>query len=165
MNAEFRAMLSSAAVHDDIIKYLSDEGCVDIGLFANWVDAGAGIKTLVNATNQRDKAVEVAKLKQCWKKAVAANDRNIKRAAEGLPEESLDEPLPVPQHQDVLKAWQGFYKWPRVDSRRVCMDTQFCMFRREFLSFQPSMFSISRVKTLAQAQKSPTEKAKTSRTR
>ena len=38
------------------------------------------------------------------------------------------------------------------------MDSQFGRFRREFLAQQPSMFSIGRVKTLAQAQKCPAAK-------
>ena len=158
VDADLRTLLASAEVHEDIITYLGNKKCVNVALFANWFDEPAEVATLVQATTQKDETVEVAKLKLCWRKASAATEHAVKRSAEGLPEEGLDDPLPVPMQKDIVSAWQKYYHWSRLDPRKVCMDGQFGRFRREFLNCQPSMFAVSRVRSLAQSQKSPVAK-------
>ena len=43
----------------------------------------------------------------------------------------------------------GYGKWGKLDARRICADHQLAKFYRELKSWMPSMFDMSKAKSLA----------------
>ena len=60
------------------------------------------------------------------------NDRALKRLAEGLTEEQIDEPLAPEVQRDLIKVAADYYHWGNIDARRIMSDRQMARVRREF---------------------------------
>ena len=107
MTTELLALLQANGVHAECIKYMQDtEGCLTIKDFANIVDTRAELNEAVFkhvTAIQNKRNVELAKLKQAWREAEGLVARGLKRAAEGVEEESLDEPLHVDVQRKIEK--------------------------------------------------------------
>ena len=93
MDSDLKSLLEGLGVQETVITKMTDDGCLNLSLFATWVDK---IEEVTNMLPEDLRAVpaEKAKLKQAWKRAVSSNERAIKRLSEGLSEEAADEPLP-----------------------------------------------------------------------
>ena len=155
MDTSLRALLKDKnGVHDEIVKWLEDNQCLSIENFANWVDARSEIEAKILAKTPKSSDVaQLARLKQAWREADAHATRGVKRAAEGLAESFVDEPLPPEVLADVQGVFLKAYSWTRLDARQVGCDTLHGRCRREFERKQPSMFEIFRVRTLAHSQR------------
>ena len=157
MDTSLRALLiTKNKVHEDTAKWLETQGCLTIANFANWVDAKAEIKEAIHSkiASMKDNAADLAKTKQAWREADATVSRGVKRAAEGLDNEALDDPL----HDEIFKAinasFRQYYNWAEsFDSRRIGCDSLHGRFWREFDRKQPSMFSILKARSLAKSTK------------
>ena len=147
LQTDFESMLVKAEIAEEVRQHLAKVGCLSVTLFSDWVDDAAEIKDLVNASPKKDDKAEIAKLKGVYRRCKASTDRAAKREADGLPNEDIDEALPMDVHRDVISTAATFYTYPRFDARTVCKDTQLARFRREFQAWQPSLFCVSKVQT------------------
>ena len=79
--------------------------------FASWCDKKEEIlDTLLKTVSGRaDDRGCLAALKQSWREAEAIVARQVKRGAEGLSEEQLDDPLPHSLKEQVEKTFSAYY--------------------------------------------------------
>ena len=154
VSTTLRALLEKNGVDESVIAFLGESGCKELSSFSNWVEQKAELKqAVIDKTPKKDDPGELAKLKQAWREAEALNSRSLKRAAEGLQGEELDSPLDSDVQKQVEDNFRKAYGWPGLPSRQVACDSLLGRVKREFERRQPSMFSILRVRTLAQAQR------------
>ena len=156
MEPAFRALLVDRnGVASETAKWLEDNGCRSIANFANWVDSRAEITTAIHdKTAKKGDAADLAKLKQAWREADAHITRGVKRTAEGLDAEGIDEPLQDEIFKAIVKSFRTFYNWSdNIDARRIGCDSLHGRFRREFERRQPGMFPFLKAKSLAKSQR------------
>ena len=161
MEEAFKTFLMQHDVDPQIIAYLAlpDTGCFSVEHFANWVDNKSELdKAILALTPCRGNPSQLARLRQAWRKADSNVSRGIKRSAEGLPNEDLDSPLDEEIYKSRVAIFQDYYKWQRIDIRRLGSDSLMGRITREFDRRQPSMFSISRVRCLARSQRASAPK-------
>ena len=90
---------------------MKGNGCTDIKKFANWVDEGKELKAEILAkvdSGLRTNSAQYASLKQAWRKSESLVQRGLKRHAEGLYHESLDEPLAEKVQEQVEKSFRPY---------------------------------------------------------
>ena len=153
MDATLSSLLKSNGVHEDVTKALETAKCHKVEHFANWFDEAKDIKDFIASTPQRESTGEKAKLKHCWARAKELETRQIKRSAQGLADEPLDDPLPAEQQRDLCASAISKYKWECIDPRTIAADHLFAKIRREFVAWQPSMIELAKVRSLADAQR------------
>jgi uncharacterized membrane protein YgcG len=156
MDEGLSALLKSHGVDEKIIVYLgkATTACYTVENFANWVDTRCQLEArILNLTDLKGDPGQLARLKQAWRQADSNITRGIKRSSEGLPHEDLDAPLDDEVYKSRMLIFQQYYRWQQVDSRRLGSDSLFGRIAREFDRRQPSMFSVSRVRCLARAQR------------
>ena len=156
MTTELSALLQANNVHADVVKYLTDvEGCLNMKDFANIVDTKAELNQAVFVhvtTITTKKNVELAKLKQAWREAEGLVARGLKRATEGVEEESLDEPLHVDVQRKIEKEFLKCYHFAIKPSKMGC-DTLLGRVRREFDKGRVTIFPLNLVRSLAHVSK------------
>ena len=145
-------MLVGLSVEDSVIEKMTSDGCLNIPLFATWVDKIEEV-TSVLPENLRGNPASKSKLKQAWKRAVSSNEKAIKRLSEGFSEEAVDEPLPPDVQRDIVKTAADHYRWGKIDSRRILADRGFAKIRKEFQGWQPSNYPLSKAKSLYEDKK------------
>jgi hypothetical protein len=123
--------------------------------FANIVDVrselnDAVFKQVTAIQNKRN--VELAKLKQAWREAEGLVARGLKRSAEGVEEESLDEPLHVDVQRNIEKEFTKYYKFTIKPNKMGC-DTLLGRVKREFDKGRVTIFPLNRVRSLAHVSK------------
>ena len=65
MEGDLQALLRANGVSDNVLKWMTEEGCVSIKLFANWVDTREQINnSILEKTTDRGNAAVLAALKQ-----------------------------------------------------------------------------------------------------
>ena len=74
VDVDLSTLFALAEVHDDVVTYLASQGVVSVTIFANLIDKSDEIERIMAATAQRDQPVEAAKLKRCWRMALAVNE-------------------------------------------------------------------------------------------
>ena len=102
MNTALRAVLDKNTVAPDIITWMENNGCTDVPTFANWVDETKELQVAIldQCAESKDSRMQKSRLSMAWREADAATTRGVKRTAEGLGEDNLDDPLP----SEVFKA-------------------------------------------------------------
>ena len=157
MDTSLRALLvTKNGVHEDTVKWLETAGCLTIANFANWVDAKAEVKEAIHSKieSMKNNAADLARTKQAWREADATVSRGVKRAAEGLDNEALDDPLQEEIFKAINISFRTHYNWlDSFDSRRIGCDSLHGRFRREFDRKQPGMFPILKARSLAKSTK------------
>jgi len=165
MDSRLTRHLKAKGVHQDIINHLGDStvGCFTMDIFAAFVDDRGQIQAAIldKVSAHKESVAQLACLKTAWREAEAWQSRRITRQAEGLPEETLEEPLSPEVSKDVINTFKTKYSWPNLDPRRMPSDSLFGRIHREFERRQPSMYPVSRVRTLAFVQhRAPAKKTK-----
>ena len=109
---EFKAILLSNSVPEEIWEWMGKHGCLSSKVFANWVDKAGELTCITDevASAKDDRAV-LANLKQAWREVEATVSRAVKRAAEGLSEVPLDEPLPQAVADVIQQNWMAKYSF------------------------------------------------------
>ena len=79
--------------------------------------------------------------------------RGLKRAAEGLSDEALDEPLQPDVQKALEKVFAETYRW-QLPAANMPSDSLLGRGKREFERRQPSMLAVGRAKSLAASQRS-----------
>ena len=80
--------------------------------------------------------------------------RRLKRTSEGLLEDAIDEPLDTGTQTTLEDAFRTKYGWPVLAPEDIGTDSFLRRAHREFISGKPSMFAVSKVKSLAMTQPS-----------
>ena len=144
-------------VDKTLVAYIGSIGCNTVATFANWVDTKAEIgDAFLKNSPLKGNLAEQANLKMAWREAEGLVTRGIKRAADGLDNEALDDPLQEGVFKTVTQAFKTQYNWQdNLDSRRVGNDSLHGRFRREFERKQPSMYSFLKAKPLSMSTKEP----------
>ena len=128
-------------VDKTLVAYIGSIGCNTVATFANWVETKAEIgEAFLKNSPMKGNLAEQANLKMAWREAEGLVTCGIKRAADGLDNEALDDPLQEGVFKTVTQTFKTHYNWQdNLDSRRVGNDSLHGRFRREFERKQPSM--------------------------
>ena len=122
MKEDLKLLLTRNGVHADVVAWLtaSPQDCHDIKNFANIVDAANQLITAVlQHTSQKDNIGQLA-LKQAWKEVEGINQLKLKRIAQGIAEDSLDEALDPETRKSKYATFQSFYQWTLKSREMVC---------------------------------------------
>jgi hypothetical protein len=115
MESHLKSLLQSNGVHLDVINWLADPltGCFTLKNFANWCDEAQQIQATIldHVQTQKTSRAQYASLKQAWKEAEAAVNRTLKRSAEGISEDHMDDPLSDVMQESVEKTFTSYYKF------------------------------------------------------
>ena len=160
MHTALRAVLDKNNIAADIITWMGDNGCTDVSTFANWVDETKELKEAIldQCPQSKDSRTQKARLSMAWREADAATTRGVKRTAEGLEEDNLDDPLPSEIFKAVGTASRTYYNWPDIPAERIGSDRLLGRIRKEFQRKEPSLVPILKVKSLTSSQFEPLEK-------
>lgn len=157
MEAALRQILVDRnGVNADTVKWLEDNHCLTVANFANWVDSKSEIKDMIHQKipSVKDNVADLANTKMAWREADAQVSRGVKRAADGLESEAIDDPLQIEIFKAIKKTFKTCYNWAdSFDSRRIGCDALHGRFRREFERKQPTMFVLLKARSLAKSQK------------
>jgi len=154
MDLNLKALLARNQIHGDISEKLEQEGCTSVDLFAEWVLTDPELLAAwLTPTSQKDSMPQRARLRLAWKQAKAASEKKIKRASDGFPEDDNDDPLDSGIQTSLEEQWCKAWSWPMLPPNRIAADEILGRFYREFQRGKPTLFPISRLKTLATAQK------------
>ena len=157
METGLRALLTNNGVEESVIEWLGSnaQGCRTMKVFANWVDSKSELQATVldHITDLRASRAQLGALKQAWREAEGIVSRSLKRAAEGLSDEALDEPLQPDVQKALEKVFAETYRW-QLAAVHMPSDSLLGRGKREFERRQPSMFAVGRAKSLAASQRS-----------
>lgn len=157
MSADLTALFKQEGVEEAIRTHFEKESILKTSYFANLTSEDRckeDLKNewLANVPEFKDSRGQLARLIQVWRLCDAANKRSLTRAADGMAAEELDEPICPQVSQSLHANFTDYYHWElRVDS--YGSDTLTGRIRREAERNQPSMFPVSRVRSLVEAQR------------
>ena len=102
-----------------------------IKMFANRFESRNEVITLfLSTTKFKDSGANIANLKQAWREADSAVTRGLKRSAEGLPEENVDDPLRSAVEESLKSSFGGQHAQPsRTSPRSDDLDFLFAALR------------------------------------
>ena len=164
MDADLIALFKASNITDDIINKFTAERCTKVSLLAHWFEEQAEIKTFCESVDSAKGDVsQLAGVKLVIEKAKELTKAAVARAAQGMQDTPLDEPLPAEQHRNMVQVACALYRWmspagSAIDARTVVCDAQIARFRRELTVWHPQMIQFSKLRTLGQATKAPTAK-------
>ena len=158
-------LLEGNSLDPAIIAWLEhdDQKCRSMKCFANWVDTKAELERtiLANVDSVKTNRGQLANLKQAWREAEGMVASRLKRASEGLNEETIEEPLQWEVQKNVEKVFSSSYGGWLLAVEEMGADAILARFSREFGKKQPSMYTIMRAKSIAHSQRSvPTKRHK-----
>jgi hypothetical protein len=152
MQPELASLFQENNMHADLIAKFETALCTSVGIFAHWFEDNAEVKDWCNSiVATKDDPRARATVKFCMEKAKTLSNLAIAKAAAGIQEHPIDEPLPSDQHRNMMSVATALYRWISVDPRTICCDSQMGKFKREFTVWQPSMINFAKLKTLAQS--------------
>jgi hypothetical protein len=148
LTEEFKAILRGNSIPEEVWDFLGKKNCLSSKNFANWVDRASELTAVTDevASVKDDRSV-LANLKQAWREVEATVSRAVKRAAEGLSEVPLDEPLPQTVVDSIQQNWMAKYSFD-LEGRYRPSHSLLGRVRREFERDQPTMISVLKVKSL-----------------
>ena len=117
--------------------------------FANYFESRGEIKTnfLDNVPDLKDRGDVMAGLKQAWREAEAIVDRAMKRCAQGLPEEPLDDPLRTEVQTSLSQQFVKSYGF-ELPAAWTGTPSLVGRFHREFLKRIHVVHSVKKVRTM-----------------
>ena len=150
MEDDLKTLLVDNGVPENVLKWLADNRCLTVKAFANWCDRKEEVSThiLAHIEAVKNDRVALGATKQAWREAEAQVARGIKRSAEGLAEEGQDDPLPDQTQKRIDRQFSDFYQWDLEPRYKGC-DSLLGRVRREMERGAPTLFSATRVRSLA----------------
>ena len=152
MDHECKGLLAKNKVPEVVRAYLEAQGCETVTMLGNWIDEKDSLMDIVISKCAKDNRQAFASLKGAMSEARATADRKVKRAADGLNDEDIDEPLPDALQMQIESAFLQKYDW-KLKPQERCADAQLARFRREFDRKLPGMWSLSKTRLLSQTQR------------
>ena len=112
MEQEFKGLLDRNKVCAEAAEWFKTIGCTSMKHFANWVDSRNEMAALVEAAvpKCKDSKMELANVKQAWRECDEKVRVQLKRSAEGLNEEAMEEPLNPERQESVETAFYNQWK-------------------------------------------------------
>ena len=119
--------------------------------FANYFDDKSQITTifLPQCTFLKGRGDLVAGLKQAWREADAAVTRVLKRTADNVNDDQIDEPLKYDAQARLETAWKAHYRFVVPDGW-MGFSSMLGRFHREFLRRTHTVFHVTKVRNLEQ---------------
>ena len=157
MDDELRRMLRGKKVDEAVVTFMESPACncINFEVFANFVDEAKELNARILAkTTKKDDDAQLAVLKQAWRETDAIVKVRIKRTADGLSDEMVDEPLDAEVQRNILATFRKMYKWNSIPAKQMGDDFLIGRVRREFERRQPSMWAVNKVRTLAHSRRS-----------
>jgi len=150
LDIDLLGVLVANGVPEAVQIHLATSGCCTAKQFANWVDRKEDLQSAVldDVPSFRSNRAALAALKQSWREVDAIVARGVKRSAEGLTEEAIDDPLPDTTQRSVETAFTNLYRW-ELEPRDTPCDSLLGRCKRESDRWCPTMFSASMVRSLA----------------
>ena len=143
-------LLNQSDVSNEVREEIKKARCFTVAQFANWVDKREDLfKHFVEPSTVKDDLSQLPRLKMAWRQAEAIYAARLDRTAKGLQEEVVDEPLDDTTQQNIEDAFKNFYHWKDFEPEEIGADTILARFFREFNKWKPSMFALSKIKTVA----------------
>ena len=116
--------------------------------FANYFENKGEVNTLfLSQTAHKDNGEYIANLKMAWREAEAAVSRSLKRAAEGMPEEALEDPLAHEVKISLDKMWMRCCSF-HIPPTWSGFPSLLGRFHREFKKHSTVVYHITKIKNL-----------------
>ena len=159
LHEDLLAIFNSNEVPAVIRDWCKKNGCLTVKNFANWVDEKNQLKESIfdQIAEVKNDRCALSALKQAWREAESVVARGVKRQAEGIPDEAVDDPLPDPMRDNLIKTFTMHYKWDLEPHRRGS-ESLLGRLKREADAYKPPLLPISRVKSLAHSNRSADSK-------
>ena len=153
MGTELKSLLTANKVAEDIQLFLANEGCTEVGQFSSWIDDIQGEVLNHFPDTHKTSKLQRAGLRQAIAESKIRADIALKRSAEGLDPDKLEEPLQPELQRSMEKTFSDSYRWKLSAEDRGC-DSLLGRCRREFERRTVTMFSVMKVKSLAYSHQS-----------
>ena len=147
-------LLESNDVHADVYEWCVKSKCNTVGRLANWATDKSEVKEFIfdaipSLEGKRD---QLAVLRQVWDEACALMKHRSDPDRKRLQEEVNDDPLSDGEQKTVEQTFARQYDWALEPSHRGS-DTLLGRTRREFKRWAPSLFDVSKVRSMSHATK------------
>ena len=149
-------MLDKSRVDPKITDWLKDQGCESVEELGNWVDKTADLAPKILDKLPQDVKgddqwvqAQTSRLRLAWRQADAITSRGIKRMAEGISEEPMDDPLDDAVHKDAIAKFKKAYGWVDLPTEIMGSDSLLGRIFREFKKKAHTLLPLSKVKSLA----------------
>jgi len=161
LDGDLSNILTKNGIKEEVIDQFAAAKCVSIDHFANWAEDAAAVQVAFLAnTAFKDDPGQKARLRMAWRSAEAIVAKKLKRCAEGLADEAVDDPLDQGTQSTLEVAHRKAYGWPVLDPTQMGSDNLLGRIHREFIKLTPTMLALSRVRSLAQSQSGTAPKKK-----
>ena len=159
MSAELAGLYQDAGVAVPLAKWCEQTGILTVRNLSNFCDSADQVADRIVAASglysndpsdkakQREFNMQTSFLKQAWKEADAQVAKHLKRISEGLPSETIDEPLSDTVRAQVNDNFFAKYSFD-LDSHLRPADTLLGRVRREFEKQLPSFIPIAKVRSV-----------------
>jgi len=148
-------LLEKNDVHADVKAFLEGKRVFTVDHLASYCDSRDQVETKILSKVQacKDDDSQLARVKMAWRQADAIAERALKRTADGLEDEAVDDPLPDGVQKSIEDAWDKAYSWGKLKAQQRGCDSLLARIFREFKKGSPTLFAVSKVRSLAYSQK------------
>ena len=152
-DSDFLILLERNGVHSTIQDEMKRLNCTSLAVFANWVEGRNDLRdAFMSATDKKDDAGQLARLKMAWRQAEAMVEKGLKRTSEGLTEVPFDEPLDDGTQKSVQDLFRTTWRWPNLPPERMGADALLGRIYREFQARKPTLIPVAKVRSLSDSQ-------------
>ena len=157
MAAEFTtqlvALLDKCQVPNEVRDFMKLKGMVTVSALANACDDRSQVQTvLLQPTALKDDIGALTKVKMAWREADTHVTRALKRSAEGLENEELDDPLPFEILKNIMEHFVVYYRLKYINPALIGSDGLLSRVRREFERKQATIMLLQKVRSIAMSQ-------------
>lgn len=146
---DLRQLLVSNMVPQECIDLLETEGCINMKLFSKWAPDRASMQALVldKCPTYKASVQALAALLQTFDEAVAIVTEMTRRSSAGLDPDSVDEPLLHAVQQALEAKFMKKYSW-QLEPKYQPANAMLGRVKREFDKLAPTIFNVTRVRTV-----------------
>lgn len=146
---DLKQLLVSNMVPQECIDLLEQEGCVNMKLFSKWAPDRQTMQALVldKCPTHKASVQALAALLQTFDETAAIVTEMTRRSSAGLDPESVDEPLLHAVQQALEAKFVKRYSW-QLEPKYQPANTMLGRIKREFDKVAPTIFNVTRVKTV-----------------
>ena len=159
ITAELAGLFKDAGVKDELTQWCEQTGILTVRHLGNFCDtadqvgdrlvaaSGLFVNDPSDKVGQRAYNMQTSLMKQAWKEADAQVTKHLKRQAEGLPSEAIDEPLSDTVRTQVNDTFYAKYSFD-LDTYLRPADTLLGRVRREFEKQTPSFLPLAKIRSI-----------------
>lgn len=149
MADDLKELLASNMVPQECVALLESEGCINMKLFAKWAPDRATMQSLVldKCPTHKTSVQALAALLQTFDEASAIVAEMTRRSSAGLDPEAVDEPLLHAVQQALEAKFVKRYSW-QLEPKYQPANAMLGRIKREFDKLAPTIFNVTKVKTV-----------------